>query len=59
MSTIKIATPEDWIILLDKYCTCKTKDIFPDKHKDRCGFKQLLDDWKQEYLRKRPWLEGG
>ena len=49
MTTITLATLEDWRILLDKYCTCvSSDDLIPDRHKVECGYRKLNDEWGQE-----------
>ena len=40
MPTITLATPEEWKIVIAKYCTCKSKDMFPEKHRDKCGYRK-------------------
>ncbi len=57
MTTIILATIQDYVILINKYCTCSEGDIFPSNHQDGCGYKQWYDEWEGEYLSERTWLE--
>lgn len=57
MTTIALASIQDHVILLNKYCTCSERDIFASNHKNKCGYKQWYDKWEREYLSGRPWLK--